>query len=192
MDNVPKTTEIKIPKAFQYAINYPEGNLWKYAMDYKLTKLEKMNMWSEIDKADILQDAQILPGMWVHLIKILELGGQKFRSRWVVHGDKQKTNLSLSDTFVPISHITSLQILLALATIKDMRIFASDVDSAYLHGKVDHNMYIEFPNGYGKPGKAGKLSKAFMAYLKQHKFGVRTSKVTRALTSWKQHRSIPE
>src|SRR6266481_3762303 len=69
-------------------------------------------------------------------------------------------NLSLSDTFAPISHITSLQILLALATIKDLHIFAWDVNSAYLHGKIDHNIYITFPISYEKPGKVAKLNKA--------------------------------
>ena len=46
-----------------------------------------------------------------------------------------------------------------LATIKDMRVFTWDVNSAYLHSKIDHNIYIKFPNGYGKPGKVGKLNK---------------------------------
>ena len=53
-------------------------------MDYKLTKLEEMNTWSQIDKTDIPQGAQILLGMWVHLVKNLEVGDQKFRSQWVV------------------------------------------------------------------------------------------------------------
>ena len=75
-------------------------------------------------------------------------------------GEKQKPNLSLSDTFMPISHITSLQILLALTTIKDMRLFTWDINSAYLHDKINHNIYINFPDGYGKPGKVGKLNKA--------------------------------
>ena len=69
-------------------------------------------------------------------------------------------NLSLSDTFAPMSHITSLWILLVLATIKDLHIFAWDVDSAYLHGKIDHDIYITFPIGYEKPGKVAKLNKA--------------------------------
>jgi len=30
----------------------------------------------------------------------------------------------------------------------------------YLHGKIDHDLYISFPNGYGKPGKVSKLNKA--------------------------------
>jgi len=147
--------EIRTPRAYNDAINSPEGKLWKEAMDYELAKLEEMNTWSEVDKSDVLSGTQILPGMWVHLIKNLETGGKKFRSRWVVRGDKQKTNLSLSDTFAPVSRITSLRILLALATLKNLRIFAWDIDSAYLHGKIDHELYVDFPDGYERPGKVG-------------------------------------
>ena len=50
--------------------------------------------------------------------------------------------------------------MLALAALKDLHIFAWDVDSAYLHGKLDHDIYISFPDGYGKPGKVSKLNKA--------------------------------
>ena len=53
-------------------------------MNYKLTKLEEMNTWKEIDQSDIPLRAQILLGMWVHLVKKLELGNRKFHSRWVV------------------------------------------------------------------------------------------------------------
>src|SRR5882724_9234832 len=123
----------QLPKAYEDAMESLEGQQWKDAMDYELEKLEEMNTWSETDELDVPPKAQILPGMWVHLIKTLESKECKFRSRWVVQGDKQKTNLSLSDTFAPVSQITSLRILLALATLKDMRIFAWDVDSAYLH-----------------------------------------------------------
>jgi len=34
------------------------------------------------------------------------------------------------------------------------------MDSAYLHRKIDHDLYINFPDGYGRPGKVGKLNKA--------------------------------
>ena len=45
-------------------------------------------------------------------------------------------------------------------TIRDLRIFAWDIDSAYLHGKLDHDIYITFPDGYDRPGKVAKLNKA--------------------------------
>ena len=69
-------------------------------------------------------------------------------------------NLSLSDTFTPVSHITSLRVLLALATLKDLCIFTWDLDLAYLHGKMYHNLYINLPEGYSKQGKVSKLNKA--------------------------------
>src|SRR5882724_5425087 len=69
-------------------------------------------------------------------------------------------NLSLSDTFAPVSHISSLRLLLALAALKDLRVFTWDVDSAYLHGKIDHEIHIKLPDGYNKLGKVGKLNKA--------------------------------
>ena len=89
-------------------------------MDYELSKLKEMNTWTKLNKTNIPQSAQILPGMWVNTVKNTETGEKKFRSRWVVRGDQQKPNLSLNDTFAPVSWISSLRILMALATLKDM------------------------------------------------------------------------
>jgi len=75
---VSSASEIHTPRAYNDAINSPEGKLWKEAMDYELAKLEEMNTWSEVDKSDVPSGIQILPGMWVHLIKNLETGGKKF------------------------------------------------------------------------------------------------------------------
>jgi len=169
-----KETDIKMPKTYSEAINSPESKLWRDAMDYELSKLEEMNTWSEMNESDVPQGDQILPGMWVHLVKNLESGEKKFRSRWVVRGDQQKTNLSLSDTFAPVSRISSLRLLLALAALKDLRVFAWDVNSAYLHGKIDHDIYVAFPGGYGKPGKVGKLNKALYGLLELRVSGEKT------------------
>ena len=68
-------------------------------------------------------------------------------------------DISLSETFAPVSRISSLRILLMLATLKDLHIFAWDVDSAYLHGRINHDVYIRLPDGYQKPRKVSKLNK---------------------------------
>ena len=59
----------------------------------------------------------------------------------------------------------SLRILLALATLKDLRVFAWDVDSAYLHGRIDNDIYISFPDGYSKLGRVGKVNKVLYGLL---------------------------
>ena len=54
---------------------------------------------------------------------------------------------------------------MALATLKNMRVFAWDVDSTYLHGRIDHDVYVTLPDGYGKSGKAGQLNKVIYGLL---------------------------
>ena len=97
------TPDIKTPKGYEDTISSPEGKSWKGAMDYEISKLLEMNTWDEMNISDVPSSTQVLPGMWVHLVKKQESGNLKFHSRWVVRGDKQKTNLSLSDTFMPVS-----------------------------------------------------------------------------------------
>ena len=65
---------IKTPKPYEDVISSQEGKHWQEAMDYELNKLEEMDTWKEIDESDVPQEAQVLPGMWVHLIKNLESG----------------------------------------------------------------------------------------------------------------------
>jgi len=72
---------IKLPKMYKDDIESPEGQHWKEVMDCELTKLKEMNTWTEIDQSDLPPGAQVLPGMRVHLIKNLETGECKFRSR---------------------------------------------------------------------------------------------------------------
>ena len=103
-------------------------------VDYELTKLGEMNTWSEVNKSDILMSAQILPGMWVHAVKKSQVARISNTTR-LYEATNKKTNLSLSEIFVSVSHISSLQIILALASLKDLHIFAWDIDSAYLHGR---------------------------------------------------------
>jgi len=82
-----------------------------------------------------------------------------------VGGDQQKMNLSLSDTFTPISCISSLQLLLALVALEDLQLFSWDIDMAHLHSKIDHDIYIELRDSYSRLGKIGKLKKALYSLL---------------------------
>jgi len=65
---------IEIPKAYEDTMKSPEGKHWREAMNYELNKLKDGETWSEFDKINVPQEAQVLPGMWVHLVKNLESG----------------------------------------------------------------------------------------------------------------------
>ena len=49
--------------------------------------------------------------------------------------------------------LESLRILLALAASRDLDFIQFDVTSAYLHGNLKEDLYVEQPDGYAEPGK---------------------------------------
>jgi len=73
-------SEFITPKGYKDAVCSPEAKHWKDAMDYELAKLSEMNTWDEMNESEVPSNAQVLLGMWVHLIKKQENGDLKFRS----------------------------------------------------------------------------------------------------------------
>src|SRR5882724_5465621 len=74
------TPEIITSKGYKDAVSSPEAKHWKDVMDYELAKLSEMNTWDEMNESDIPLSAQVLLGMWVHLIKKQKMGDLKFQS----------------------------------------------------------------------------------------------------------------
>ena len=50
-------------------------------------------------------------------------------------------------------HLESFRTILALATIRDLDTIQFDITSAYLHGTLKEEVYVEQPEGYIAPGK---------------------------------------
>ena len=53
--------------------------------------------------------------------------------------------------------------MLALATLENWHISGLDVRSAYLYGKLDKEIYMEFPEGFHPPHLRGKVLRLLCA-----------------------------
>ena len=60
----------------------------------------------------------------------------KFKVRLVAKGFKQKADLDFFDTFSPVTRITSIRLLIAIAAIFDLKIHQIDVKTAFLNGNL--------------------------------------------------------
>ena len=99
---------------------------------------------------------------WV-LRKKLKLDGSidKFKAKHVAKGFKQKADLDFFDTFSPITRITSIRLLIAIAiaAIFDLKIHQMDVKTAFLNGDLEEKIYMDQPESFVEPGQESKVCK---------------------------------
>ena len=69
--------------------------------------------------------------------------------------DKKKGLVHL-DTYSPVTRITSIRLLVALAAVYGLKIHQMDVKTAFLNGELEN---IEQPDGFVVPGKENKVCK---------------------------------
>ena len=83
----------------------------------------------------------------------------KYKARLVVKGFRQKDGLDYFDTYSPVTRITSIRMLIAIAALYNLKIHQMDVKTAFLNGELNEEIYMEQPEGFSVPGKEKKVCK---------------------------------
>ncbi|CAL5432597.1 unnamed protein product [Camellia sinensis] len=107
---------------------------------------------------------------WVYKTKLKENGEvDKFKARLVVKGYVQQQGIDYTEVFAPVARMDTVRMIVALAAQKGWTLYQLDVKSAFLHGKLNEEVYVEQPKGYelkNNPQKVYRLKKALYG-LKQ-------------------------
>jgi len=132
------------------AINGPESNDWKSAIEAELAQIEKLGTWEFIEAPN---DANIIPCRWVLRRKRNAQGEvSRYKARLVAKGFRQQFGVDYTDTFAPTVRPQTLRILLALgaANGNDIIIEQADVKNAYLNAWMhdDEIVFMEIPKFY--------------------------------------------
>ena len=83
----------------------------------------------------------------------------KYKTRLVAKGYGQKEGLDYFDTYSPVSRITSIRMLIAIASLNNMDIHQMDVRTTFLNGHLDEEIYMEQPEGYVVQGEENNVYK---------------------------------
>ena len=73
----------------------------------------------------------------------------KFKARLVAQDFRQKLGIDHFDTYVPVARITTIRLLVALATIYNLEIHQIVVKTAFLYGELNEEVYMKQPEGFG-------------------------------------------
>ena len=125
-------------------INYKEQ--WLQAMKSEMKFLEEHNTWELVEmppgkKAFVLT--------WVFKIKSDQSGDIiKLKARLAAKGFTQRPEIDFNETFAQVTLNESINTVLAIAAAEDLEAENLDVDTAFLYGDVEEEIYIDQSDGF--------------------------------------------
>jgi len=134
------------PQSYDEAINRSDSDEWKQAMMEEIQALAKNETWILVD---LPKDRHLITSKWVFKSKTDSNGVlERRKARLVARGFSQTQGVDFFETFSPVVRYESVRCVLALAASQKMVIRQFDVKTAFLHGKLDEEIYLQQPEGF--------------------------------------------
>ena len=92
----------------------------------------------------------------------------KYKARLVVKGFGQKQDIDFDEIFSPVVKMCSIQVILGLVARMNLELEQLDVKTAFLHGDLDEEIFVEKLEGFKVKGKENMVFK-----LKKSLYGLK-------------------
>ena len=145
------------PTTVDEALNSPDKEQWKRALDNEYSAHIKNNTWT---LTNLPEGRKAIDCRWVFKVKYKADGSvERHKARLVAKGCSQKPGLDYEETFSPVAKYTSIRSLLAIANQLNLEVHQMDVSTAFLNGELEEEIYMSQPEGYVKEGEEGLVCK---------------------------------
>ena len=158
--------EIGDPQSFNDAFYHPDEvkrKLWREGIKKELTSMENRGVWRVVSKDSIPEGRKLIGCKWV----FQEKRNRVFRARLVALGYSQIPGVDFMENYSPVVNDTSFRIILLLIGKLKLKAWSLDVETAFLHGDLDEDIFMKMPDGYhidldakGRETKVLKLEKS--------------------------------
>ena len=135
-----------IPRTFQEAWHHPDEEIrqfWREAIRKEFRSMIKRGVWRVMKKTNIGADRKCIKCKWVFNIK----RNGTYRARLVACGYSQIAGVDFTENYSPVVNDISFRILLIIKILFGMSSRIVDVETAFLHGDLKEDIYMNFPDG---------------------------------------------
>jgi len=146
-------------KTYEEAWNHPcpfQRKLWRESINKELRQMEELGVWKKIKRSEMPRDRRCIKHKWVFEIK----RSGKFRSRLVACGYSQLAGIDFNYIYSPVGNDMTFRTMIVYQIMHKMNCLVFDVSTAFLHGKLKEEIYMDCPEGTNhSPDECVKLLK---------------------------------
>ena len=145
------------PKTYQEAMKSIDATFWKDAVHNELESIMANHTWELVE---LPRGWKTIGCKWVFKKKLKADGSRdKFKARLVAKRYTQKEGIDYFDTYSPVTRLTIIRILIAMASIHKLIVHQMNVKTAFLNGDLDEEIYLDQPEGFVVQGQESKVCK---------------------------------
>lgn len=128
------------PTNFKVATKDINCHKWQEVMHEEMESLLTNQTW---DLVPLPSNRKALKNKWVYKLKEEDGGKKHYQARLVVKDYGQHKGIDFDEIFSLVVKMTTIQAVLGLAADWDLELEQIDVKTAFLHGDVDEELYME-------------------------------------------------
>ncbi|GKC41259.1 putative ribonuclease H-like domain-containing protein, partial [Tanacetum coccineum] len=90
------------------------------------------------------------------------------KARLVAQGHRQEEGINYKEVFAPVARIEAIRLLLSYASFMGFLVYQIDMNSAFLYGTIEKEVYVTQPPGFKDPDHPDKVYKVVKALYGLH------------------------
>ena len=131
-------------------------------------EMYSLNKNKTYDLVELPKGKKVLKNKWVFKLKKDGHKLVKYKAWLVVKGFSQKQWIDFDVIFFPVVKMSSIRVFLGLVASLDLELEQIDVKTAFLHGDLKEEIYMDQPEGFKVKGKEHMVCK-----LKKSLYGLK-------------------
>jgi len=106
----------------------------------------KNDVWDIVPRPE---GKSVVTSKWIYKIKhIIDESIEKKKTRFVAREFSQVEGIDYEETFSLVARYASIWMIISLAAYMGWRLHQMDVNTAFLNGEIEEEVYIEQPDGF--------------------------------------------
>jgi hypothetical protein len=157
------------PATYKEAVRCDDRENWISAMHEEMQSLEKNSTWEVVP---LPKEKKTIRCKWIFKRKegLSPSEPPKFKARLVAKGYSQIPGVDYNVVFSPVVKHSSIRTFFSIVASHDLELEQLDVKTAFLHGELEEDIYMDQPEGFIVPDK-----EKFVCKLKRSLYGLKQS-----------------